>query len=78
MDESKDYVWSEWSDSELRNFLEEHRFVKTKAQLKREELLEKMKHAYTTVYNPAYEAWSTSYMVSTLYAHVMDCSLYAL
>ncbi|KZT59582.1 hypothetical protein CALCODRAFT_449991 [Calocera cornea HHB12733] len=69
MDDSKDYVWSSWTDSELRDWLEEHRFVKTKAELKREELLEKMKHAYTTVYNPAYEAWSTSYMHEWLVAN---------
>ncbi|EJU00562.1 hypothetical protein DACRYDRAFT_117055 [Dacryopinax primogenitus] len=69
MDESKDFIWSEWSDSDLRNWLEEHRFVKTKAELKREELLEKMKHAYTTVYNPAYEAWSTSYIHEWLVAN---------
>ncbi|KZO91765.1 hypothetical protein CALVIDRAFT_521182 [Calocera viscosa TUFC12733] len=69
MDESKDYVWSEWSDSELRDWLEEHRFVKTKAELRREELLEKMKHGYSTVYNPAYEAWSTSYIHEWLVAN---------
>lgn len=69
MDESKDYVWSEWSDSDLRNWLEEHKFVKTKAELSRAELLNKMKHAYSTVYNPAYDAWSTSYMHDWLVAN---------
>ncbi|CAE6404769.1 unnamed protein product [Rhizoctonia solani] len=69
LDDSKDYVYSEWSDSDLRAYLEKHGVVKTQAQLTREQLLAQMRTAYGAVANPVYSAWSTSYMYQWLVDH---------
>ncbi|CAE6524875.1 unnamed protein product [Rhizoctonia solani] len=69
LEDSKDYVYSSWSDSDLRAYLEKHGVVKTQAQLTREQLLAQMRTAYASATNPVYNAWSTSYMHQWLVDH---------
>ncbi|KAG9094881.1 hypothetical protein FRC07_011188, partial [Ceratobasidium sp. 392] len=69
LQDSSDYVYSTWSDSDLRAYLEKNGVVKTKAELTREQLLAQMRTAYGAVANPVYSAWSTSYMHQWLVDH---------
>ena len=61
---SKDYVYSTWSDNEMRKYLESKGILKTGAQKKREELLNLMYGAYGSVADPIWKAWSDSYIAS--------------
>lgn len=61
-DQSKDYVYSTWSDNEMRTWLEKKGLIKTKSK-KRDELLQMMHDAYGSLANPVWEAWSDSYLV---------------
>lgn len=62
-DQSKDYVYSTWSDNEMRTWLEKKGLLKTKSEKKKDELLQMMHDAYGSVANPIWEAWSDSYLV---------------
>ena len=62
-DHSKDYVYSTWSDNEMRSWLEKKGLIKTKSETKKDELLQMMHDAYGSVANPVWEAWSDSYLV---------------
>ena len=62
-DQSKDYVYSTWSDNEMRTWLEKKGLIKTKSEKKKDELLQMMHDAYGSVANPVWEAWSDSYLV---------------
>jgi len=64
LDMQRDYIYSTWDDNKLRNYLEEKGVIKSKAQLRRDELLHKMYDAYAAVVDPIWEAWSDSYIVS--------------
>lgn len=59
---------SRWDDNRLRSYLEEQGIIKTKQQATRDELLAKMKETYTKAANPVWQAWSDSYIVSTVNA----------
>ena len=62
-DHSKDYVYSTWSDNEMRTWLEKKGIIKTKSEKKTDELLQMMHDAYGSVANPVWDAWSDSYLV---------------
>ena len=62
-DQSKDYVYSTWSDNQMRTWLEKKGLIKTKSDKKKDELLQMMHNAYGYVANPIWEAWSDSYLV---------------
>ena len=62
-DQSKDYVYSTWSDNEMHTWLEKKGLIKTKSEKKKDELLQMMHDAYGSVANPVWEAWSDSYLV---------------
>lgn len=65
-DQSKDYIYSTWSDNEMRKYLESKGVLKTGTQKKRDELLNMMHNAYGSVADPIWKAWSDSYMVSRI------------
>ncbi|KAB5594625.1 hypothetical protein CTheo_1947 [Ceratobasidium theobromae] len=69
LNDSQDYIYSTWSDSELRAYLEKYGIVKSQAQLNREQMLAQMRTAYAAVADPIYSAWSTSYMHQWLVDH---------
>jgi hypothetical protein len=62
LDDSKDYIYSTWSDSDLKDYLVKKGVIKSDSQKKRDELLGLMKTSYASVANPVWEAWSDSYM----------------
>lgn len=66
LDDSKDYVYSTWDDNRLRSYLEEKGVIETKQQATRDQLLAYMRDSYAKVSNPVWDAWSDSYMVSTI------------
>lgn len=64
LDDTKDYVYSTWEDSQLREYLEKKgTSAKDIAEKKRSDLLVMMRDGYAAVANPIWEAWSTSYLV---------------
>ncbi|KAK0200877.1 hypothetical protein DFS33DRAFT_1084921 [Desarmillaria ectypa] len=69
MDDSKDYVYSTWDDTQLRDYLVHKGVLKSKTEKKREELLAMMKDAYYSVADPVWEAWSNSFMHEWLVSH---------
>ncbi|EJD43062.1 hypothetical protein AURDEDRAFT_152708 [Auricularia subglabra TFB-10046 SS5] len=69
MDDTKDYVYSTWDDSQMRSYLIEKGVIKTDAQIAREQMLGKMKDSYAAVANPVWDAWSDSYIHEWLVAH---------
>jgi len=66
MNDASDYVWSTWSDNEMRSYLEKKGIIKTKSQLKRDELIAKLKESYNSATDPVYNAWSDSYLKAWL------------
>jgi hypothetical protein len=62
MDDTKDYIYSTWSDNQLRSYLEEKGIIRTEAQVSRDEMLAKMNSAYASAADPIYSAWSDSYI----------------
>lgn len=68
MDDSKDYIYSTWDDNQLRTWLEQRGYIRTQAQVSRDEMLKKMKDAYGSATDPIYLAWSDSYMREWLIA----------
>ncbi|KAF8638420.1 hypothetical protein AX17_002227 [Amanita inopinata Kibby_2008] len=62
LEDSKDYVYSTWSDNQLRSYLEKKGLLKTREERTRDQLLTMMKDAYATTADPVYDAWSDSYM----------------
>jgi hypothetical protein len=67
--DSQDYIYSTWDDNQLRSYLEENGYIKSKSQATRDQLLAKMKQAYADVMSPIYQAWSDSYMHEWLVSH---------
>lgn len=47
----------------MRSYLEEKGVIKTKQQATRDELIAKMKASYVSTTDPAWQAWSDSYIV---------------
>jgi Putative nuclear envelope organisation protein len=62
MDDTKDYIYSTWSDNQLRTYLEDKGVIRTKAQVSRDEMLAKMQSVYASAADPIYSAWSDSYI----------------
>ena len=58
LNDSKDFIYSNWSDNQLRSYLENKGIIRSKSQLKRDELLSYMRKHYAEVTEPIYEAWS--------------------
>ncbi|KAH8828005.1 hypothetical protein DL96DRAFT_1601260 [Flagelloscypha sp. PMI_526] len=69
MDDAKDYIYSSWSDNELRTWLEEKGIIKTGTQKKRDEYLALMQENYAKVANPLWSSWSESYVHDWLVDH---------
>ena len=64
-DESRDYVYSTWDDSQMKDYLVSRGVIKSDAQKTRDQYLKLMKEHYAAVANPIWEAWSDSYIVSS-------------
>lgn len=69
IDDTKDYIYSTWSDNQLRKYLEDKGVIKTGTQKKREEYLALMKDNYASVADPVWGAWSESYVHDWLVDH---------
>jgi hypothetical protein len=63
-DETKDYVYSSWSDSDLRSYLESKGVVKTPVEAKRDDLVSQVKGLYNDAADNVYDTWSDTYLVS--------------
>lgn len=69
-DESKDYVYSSWTDNQMRDYLAEKGVLKPSTPpTTRQQLLQYMHNAYAAVSNPVWKAWSDSYMHEWLVSH---------
>jgi hypothetical protein len=58
-DSTRDYIYANWSDSELRGFLQKKGII-AKEKSTREQLLDQVKNSYDYVW----ESWTDSYIVS--------------
>lgn len=47
----------------MRSFLEKKGIIRTKSQIKRDDLLKSMRQYYATLADPVYDAWSDNYIV---------------
>lgn len=62
-DESKDYVYSTWGDTQMKEYLVSRGVLKSDAQKTRDQYLKLMKEHYAAVADPVWQAWSDSYLV---------------
>lgn len=63
-DDTKDYVYSTWDESRLRNWLEEHGVVEAKSANTKDELTRLANDYYRKATSGVWESWSDSYIVS--------------
>lgn len=64
LDDSRDYVYSTWDESQLKDWLVSHGAIKSNQQKSRDEMLKLMRDYYVKAADPAWNAWSDSYIVS--------------
>ncbi|KAG5653146.1 hypothetical protein H0H81_002138 [Sphagnurus paluster] len=70
LDDSKDYVYSNWNDAKIRSYLVSKGVrVKEGAAQSRDQLLNLMRDTYAKASEPIYEAWSDSYLNEWLVSH---------
>ncbi|KIK56582.1 hypothetical protein GYMLUDRAFT_229987 [Collybiopsis luxurians FD-317 M1] len=71
LDDTKDYVWSTWDDTNLRKYLVQKGVIddRTAAGKKRDELIAMIKDGYKNTEENAWEMWSDSYIHDWLAAH---------
>lgn len=67
-DNTKEFIWSTWDDTELRKYLVEKGIIdnRTAAGKKRDELIRLAQDHYSTAQGNAWEMWSDSYIVRIL------------
>jgi hypothetical protein len=63
--DATDYVYSSWDDSQLRSWLIDNGYMKSKTEATRDQMLGYAKDAYTSTVNAPYEVFSDSYLVSS-------------
>lgn len=63
LDDSKDYVYSSWDDTQMKGYLVSRGVLKSDAQKTRDQYLKLMKEHYAVVADPVWQAWSDSYIV---------------
>jgi hypothetical protein len=68
-DDARDYVYSTWDDSRLRQFLQDRGLVEPHAETTRAHLLRKMREAYRGATDPLYSAWNDAYLRHWLVSH---------
>jgi hypothetical protein len=62
LDDARDYVFSDWSDSDLTGWLRVHDVLPSPQPTARHDLLRYVRDAYTKLSTPVYKAWSNSYL----------------
>lgn len=72
--DGRDYVYSTWTDSDLRNFLVDKGLLKTNAQAKRDEMLDMIRQPYNDAANNVYDTWSDNFIVSRRRQHERKCN----
>jgi Putative nuclear envelope organisation protein len=63
LEDTKDYVYSSWDESQLKDWLVSKGAIKSDQQKSRDEMLKLMHKYYAKVADPTWSAWSDSYMV---------------
>lgn len=74
LNDSKDYVYSSWDDSQMREYLVSRGVIKSDAHKTRDQYLKLMREHYASVANPVWEAWSDSYIVRISKEHSIICN----
>ncbi|KAJ3862102.1 hypothetical protein EV359DRAFT_74366 [Lentinula novae-zelandiae] len=71
LDDTKDYVWSTWDDTQLRKYLVQKGVIddRTAAGKKRDELVALVKDGYNNVQGNIWEMWGDSYIREWLASH---------
>lgn len=58
LNEASDYVYSTWTDNQLRDYLVEQGVIKSNSQAKRDELLSQASKTYNDAATNVYDTWS--------------------
>ncbi|KAJ3889983.1 hypothetical protein GG344DRAFT_50572 [Lentinula edodes] len=71
LDDTKDYVWSTWDDTQLRKYLVQKGVIddRTAAGKKRDELVALVKDGYNSAQGNIWEMWGDSYIREWLASH---------
>ncbi|KAJ4465415.1 hypothetical protein C8J55DRAFT_482114 [Lentinula edodes] len=71
LDDTKDYVWSTWDDTQLRKYLVQKGVIddRTAAGKKRDELVALVKNGYNSAQGNIWEMWGDSYIREWLASH---------
>ncbi|KAJ4473059.1 hypothetical protein J3R30DRAFT_759691 [Lentinula aciculospora] len=71
LDDTKDYVWSAWDDTQLRKYLAQKGVIddRTAAGKKRDELITLIKDGYKSTEGNVWEMWSDNYIRDWLTSH---------
>ncbi|KAJ3847848.1 hypothetical protein EV368DRAFT_76511 [Lentinula lateritia] len=71
LDDTKDYVWSTWDDTQLRKYLVQKGVIddRTAAGKKRDELVALVKDGYNNAQGNIWEMWGDSYIRGWLASH---------
>ncbi|PLW55088.1 hypothetical protein PCANC_02571 [Puccinia coronata f. sp. avenae] len=68
-DDAKDYVYSSWSDNELRDYLIQKGAIKSGTHFSRNDLLQAIKDTYNDAAQNVYESWSDNRIRNWLADH---------
>jgi hypothetical protein len=58
LNDASDYVYSTWTDNQLKDYLVEKGVIKSNSKAKRDELLTQMNSAYSSAATNVYDTWS--------------------
>jgi hypothetical protein len=67
--DTNDYVWSQWTDSELRQYLIDHNIIKSDAQLKREKMEKLVQDNWSATSDAFWSSWTESEVRAWLVEH---------
>jgi O-methyltransferase involved in polyketide biosynthesis len=67
--DTKAYVWSSWTDSELHDWLVAHGIVRSEARIQRDKLVKMVGDNYANAQDTVWSAWSDSQMREWLIEH---------
>jgi hypothetical protein len=76
--DSKESVWSHWTDSELHQYLTDHKIIKSDTQLKREKMERLVQDNWPATSDAFWSSWTESEVRAWLVEHGVSGKLYYL
>lgn len=72
-EDSKDYIYSSWDDSRIRDYLVEKNVIEESDHPTRDQMLAYMRDSYAAITEPIWNSWSDSYMVRRCLFYAIQC-----